>query len=220
MITVYANVTPSGAGSASSLSSGAYGAVGSIAAIPALGYDFSMWSGNCPISDVYERTTTLTLSPVQGTACRIVAAFVPGTTNCGSAGKPCCLNSTCSIGAACNSSGMCAQTNSSFAPDLAVTGISLPSQVTVGVRVYGSIVTQNLGNAQAQNSTTSYYIDGAIVNSVSVPALAAGGSDSEAASFICEHAGSHTFSASADANGNITEKNETNNGKSLAFSCT
>jgi len=82
----------------------------------------------------------------------------------------------------------------------------------VGVRVYGNIVTRNLGNAQAQNSTTGYYIDGAIVNSAYVPALAAGGSDTEAASFICERAGSHTFSASADAGGNVTEKNETNNG--------
>jgi len=81
----------------------AYGAAGSIAAVPALGYDFSMWSGNCPISDIYERVTTLTFSPAQGTACRISAAFVPGTTNCGSAGKPCCLNSTCGAGAVCNS---------------------------------------------------------------------------------------------------------------------
>jgi len=221
IITLYTESMPGGSGRTYPITTtGVYGHIKDIEAVPEAGYDFAEWTGNCPISDIYERVTTITLTPGSGTYCRAIANFPAGGVTCGASGKPCCSGNACNAGLACNAIGTCVPaSNVTLLPDFVIMDIDIPAVVQVGVRAYGNIRTTNVGNTPAQNSTMSYYINGLMVNSVEVPQLPASGANIAIASFICQHSGTYAFMARADSTSAIVERNETNNELETTFIC-
>ena len=105
-------------------------------------------------------------------------------------------------------------------PDLQVSALALPSAVYANIRANGTATTSNRGCSRAAlNTTTSYYINGAIVNSIAVPPLNVNQSYVGPITFICKRRGTYNLTAVADSQNVVAESNENNNARSVPFSC-
>jgi subtilase family serine protease len=113
-------------------------------------------------------------------------------------------------------------------PDLSVSFLSAPTEAAPGATIAVNDTTRNLGGDAAATSTTAVYIstnstlDGGdvLLGSRAVPALAAGASSAGSTTVVVpagQAPGSYFLIARADADGLLTEANETNNTRARAF---
>ena len=220
-ITMYTESLPGAGGRTYPIvSTGAYGSVINMEAVPVPGYDFTQWSGNCPISNVYERVTTVLLTPDSGTACYFTANMPPGNTTCGASWKPCCAGNACNAGLTCNATAMCVPSAGTvLMPDLVVMELDVPAYVRVGMPASGNVRITNVGNAPAPSSTMSYYLNNVLVNNVATPGLAPSSGTTISTAITCQSAGILTFRARADSGNAVVERNETNNEQSYTILC-
>ncbi|MDP9793372.1 hypothetical protein J2S43_001884 [Catenuloplanes nepalensis] len=97
-------------------------------------------------------------------------------------------------------------------PDLVVTGATwTPAAPAEGTPIALSATVRNQGTATAAANRVDFQINGAVVGSATVGALAAGASATVTATVPAQPMGSHTVTVAADAGRTIVERDEANN---------
>lgn len=104
------------------------------------------------------------------------------------------------------------------APDLIISSLSTQTGI-VGKPSTVTIATGNQGTAAAGASVTSYYINGNLAGTISVPALASGSTSTAQVSVACRSQGTMVVSASANSNRAVAEANYGNGDKAVTMIC-
>ncbi|HWJ86390.1 MAG TPA: CARDB domain-containing protein [Cellulomonas sp.] len=97
-------------------------------------------------------------------------------------------------------------------PDLTVTAVTAaPAAPVEGTTITLTATVKNGGNLASPASTVDLTVDGTVVASVAVPAIAAGGTATVSRAIGTKAAGSYTLGAVVDPSNTVVEQNEANN---------
>lgn len=104
-------------------------------------------------------------------------------------------------------------------PDLIASASGTGGNKVVGVPFTVNVTTSNIGSASTGVASTTRVRFGWGATDLAVPVLAAGGTNTQPATFTCPYAGAFTLNTTADANFNVAESNENNNFVSYQVNC-
>lgn len=105
-------------------------------------------------------------------------------------------------------------------PDLVIASLySTNPDLQVGEATTIVVSTKNIGNAAARNSTTRLQTDAGDYY-FQIPRLLRGQNHTNYQTYTCTEPGVHAFTATADFFNNVSESNESNNGRTLYVNCT
>ncbi|MCX8194912.1 MAG: hypothetical protein N3G22_02290 [Candidatus Micrarchaeota archaeon] len=105
------------------------------------------------------------------------------------------------------------------APDLVISRIVAPANVTVNKSFEVQITTENIGDAQAGASQISVSFDGGNPKYAPLPAIEPGLNYTSTVSIACTKLGLQNLNAAADYYDNVTESDETNNQLVVQVNC-